>query len=626
MELLWFSMWSTALAFVVLILRFCINQKKFSNPFKHDSRIPKKPFIHDQKLRNAIIKQGFAKKKIPENLDAIIIGSGLGGLTTGAIMSLAGRRVLVLEQHDQAGGCCHTWGEGGWQWDVGVHYVGEMGRQTLNKTLLDQICQGQVEWAAHEDAFDVIQLGYGSKARTYPVATGLQAWKDLLHKQFPRETKAITKYFELLEASTNTSIIHMALKIIPLWIVRSVIYTGILKYFLQIFRPEFSTTSSQELVEGLTRNKDLQAVLLYCWGNYGTPPSRSNFTMHGACVRHIMKQGAFYPVGGSSEMALNIIPVIEAAGGRVLVRASVTEILSSDNKVCGVRVGRGRGAVEILAPIVLSSAGLYNTFQKLLPREVAKRSYYSTLCRHLKPGGSCMNVWLGLGKSSRELGLKRQNMYAFTSNDIDKTVVDYFQMSVEDAMDSDVPLLFISSPSVKNPQWESCPEREGKSTVTIMAPVNWQWFSKFKGKTVKKRGDSYEEIKRSIGHKMIEQTCTLYPQLKDCIDHISIGSPVSNAHYLSQPHGEIYGLDHSLERLDPLTMAQLRPQTDIPGLRLTGQDTLYMGVAGALFSGLLGAQAALGRNLMVDLVALHVGLEGLGSSLTDIGAGRYCSQ
>ena len=162
--------------------------------------------------------------------------------------------------------------------------------------------------------------------------------------------------------------------------------------------------------------------------------------------------------------------------------------------------------------------------------------------------------------------------------------------------------------------------------MTIMAPVSWQWFSKFKGKTVKKRGDSYEEIKRTIGHKMIDQTCILYPQLRDCIDFIGIGSPVSNAHYLSQPHGEIYGLDHTLERFNPLTMAQLRPETDIPGLLLTGQDTLYMGVAGALFSGLLGAQAALGRNVTADLVALHVGLEGLGSSLTDIGAGRYCSQ
>ena len=102
---------------------------------------------------------------------------------------------------------------------------------------------------------------------------------------------------------------------------------------------------------------------------------------------------------------------------------------------------------------------------------------------------------------------------------------------------------------------------------------------------------------------MIEQTCKLYPQVRirpkdhlinDCvqmrdhIDHTEIASPVTNKFYLEQPHGEIYGLDHSRERwvpsqsshyttwfsccrFDPLMVAQLRPETDIPGLYLTGQ-------------------------------------------------------
>ena len=64
---------------------------------------------------------------------------------------------------------------------------------------------------------------------------------------------------------------------------------------------------------------------------------------------------------------------------------------------------------------------------------------------------------------------------------------------------------------------------------------------------MKKRGDSYDEVKNSIGHQMIEQTCQLYPQIRDCIDFTEIGSPVTNKHYIAQPHGEIYGLDHSIE-------------------------------------------------------------------------------
>ena len=76
------------------------SQGTVPNPFETDCRQGRKPYIHDQKVRDAVIKQGFATSKIPENLDAVVVGSGIGGLTTAAILAKAGRKVLVLEQHD----------------------------------------------------------------------------------------------------------------------------------------------------------------------------------------------------------------------------------------------------------------------------------------------------------------------------------------------------------------------------------------------------------------------------------------------------------------------------------------------------------------------------------------------
>ncbi len=64
---------------------------------------------------------GFTKEKIPQDLDAIVIGSGIGGMTAAVTMAKAGKRVLVLEQHDVAGGCCHTFTEKGFEFDVGVY-------------------------------------------------------------------------------------------------------------------------------------------------------------------------------------------------------------------------------------------------------------------------------------------------------------------------------------------------------------------------------------------------------------------------------------------------------------------------------------------------------------------------
>merc|ERR1712032_642860 len=179
-----------------------------------------------------------------------------------------------------------------------------------------------------------------------------------------------------------------------------------------------------------------------------------------------------------------------------------------------------------------------------------------------KPGVAAMNVFLGLNKSKKELGLKRQNMWAFTSNDLNRIGEEYIQMDVDNAIDAEIP------------EWENHLGREEKSTCAIVTLANWEWFKKWEDAALKKRG-------------------------------------------------EIYGLDHSIERFDPLMVAKLRPATDVPGLLLTGQDILSCGFTGALFAGVIGAQAALGRNVMGDLIALHNKLEGSNASITDVRAGVY---
>ena len=80
---------------------------------------------------------------------------------------------------------------------------------------------------------------------------------------------------------------------------------------------------------------------------------------------------------------------------------------------------------------------------------------------------------------------------------------------------------------------------------------------------------------------------------------------MTNKYYLAQPHGELYGLDHDMQRMNPWMTARLRPKTDIPGLYLTGQDILSCGFTGALYAGLLTAGAVLERNVFTDLIKLH---------------------
>ena len=102
---------------------------------------------------------------------------------------------------------------------------------------------------------------------------------------------------------------------------------------------------------------------------------------------------------------------------------------------------------------MISSAGLYNTFERLLKPEISQKSYFSDICRQLKPGIAAMNVFLGFNASNEELNLKAHNIWAFPTNDSEKGFMEYLDLSVEEALDAKVPLMFVSFPSAKDPNW-----------------------------------------------------------------------------------------------------------------------------------------------------------------------------
>jgi phytoene dehydrogenase-like protein len=95
----------------------------------------------------------YRPKRLAPDYDAIVIGSGMGGLTTAALLSDLGKKVCVLEQHYTAGGYTHSYERAGYEWDVGVHYIGEVGAPTRTRKLFDYLSGGNLDWAPMDDEY-----------------------------------------------------------------------------------------------------------------------------------------------------------------------------------------------------------------------------------------------------------------------------------------------------------------------------------------------------------------------------------------------------------------------------------------------------------------------------------------
>eukprot|EP00066_Takifugu_rubripes_P002809 XP_003964953.1 PREDICTED: putative all-trans-retinol 13,14-reductase isoform X2 [Takifugu rubripes] len=588
-----------SVALVIFVLKYVFGSSG-PNPFEKDTREPLKPMVHNRKEKNKVLKQGFLVSKVPEDLDAIVIGSGIGGLGLAVLLAKVGKKVLVLEQHDRAGGCCHTFSEKGYEFDVGIHYIGDLLDHKPFRCMLDQMTDGQLQWEPLENPFDQVVIGPPENRRRYPIYSGRTRFPEELKKCFPGEEKAIDEYLKLVKKTSRGIWLLAVLKICPTPLAKLLVSTGLAKRLSFFFK--MASRSLTEVVNELTDNEDLRAVFSYIFGTYGNMPKDASFSMHSLLVSHYLN-GAWYPKGGATEIAYHMIPIIEKAGGAVLVRAPVNRILFNDaREACGVSVMKGQEEVHIRAPVVISDAGIFNTYQTLLPRELQALPEIQKQLSLMKNGEGGLSIFLGLSGTKEELGLKADNYWIFTENNFDELVGKYLSGEKEDSA-RNVPLLFVASPSAKDPTWEE--RSPGKSTLSLVTFANYKWFEEWKDDKVTNRGAEYKELKQAFLDSILEVVMDVFPQItREKVTFVPPQTPVTNTHYIGAPKGEIYGADHGVARFSPELNATVRPRTPLKNLYLTGQDVFLCGFAGALAGALTCGSVLLNRNLHLDAIGL----------------------
>lgn len=478
---------------------------------------------------------------IDTNWDAIVVGSGLGGLSAATRMARSGLRVLVLEQHVVAGGYAHHFlrkikgTDIVYDFDVALHQTGNLlpGR-SMHKMLgslgvLERIGLNSFDIAFHTRG----------PAHDLRVPQPADDYEALMCRTFPEHSSGIRDLFatmKKIDGDDDESLSAEAFASMDL--------------------------SLQQLVEEHVKDERVLGVFATLWGYIGLPPSKMSAFMYAMMWNSYHHGGCFYIKGGGQALSDAFVSIIEENGGKVLLNTAVEQIVTEGGHVVGVDTAR-RGSFR--APVVVSNAAAPLTFDHLLDRpELVEAD--RKIGESLPLACSIHQAYIGIRGDAFELGLKDRGAFFNPTYDFD---ADWEHLERGDYRKQG---WLMGNHNLADPGHAP----KGRSIIHVATLANGKLWTGLDE-------DDYRERKRDLEEYFIDRLSEVIPDVRERIEVCETGTPHTMGRYSRNPLGSIYGYaftptSHSIHRP--------QPRTSLPGLYLAGAWTFPgAGFTGTMLSG-----------------------------------------
>ncbi|MDH6125233.1 NAD(P)/FAD-dependent oxidoreductase [Kitasatospora sp. GP82] len=508
--------------------------------------------------------------------DAVVIGSGVGGLVCAAYLAVAGRRVLVLEQAPVAGGNSHVFRRRrAYEFDVGLHYLGDCGPDGLLPAVLGGLgLRERLDFLPmDQDGFDRIAL----PGVTVDVPADPEEYRRRLVAALPRDAAGITGALEVItglgrerrDAITAAADIPMAE--LP-------------------ERSPHTVSWGQRLLGELFDHFGLSApartALAALSPNYGLGPEQAPVATHATMTDHYLR-GAYYLKGGGQQLAGSLLEVIRAYGGELRTRSRVERILVDGRRVTGVGLADGS---TVPSELVVSNADYRRTVLELVgaehfPRKLVAKTRDSVMALPF----ATVYVALDTGLSDRP----NANLWWYRGDDI----TSYYRQLAADEL-YPVPFVFASYASLKDPHSRQvCPPGHSNFQLMTLCPPGTARWGVADGPSREgsyRRQEAYLAEKKRFTEAVLDAAEEAMGPFRSRITHLETATPLTQKRYTRSTGGTPFGL---AEWGGPGSRPPTR--TFIEGLHVVGTNTRYgTGITGAAVSGIACAAQINGERLV----------------------------
>lgn len=475
---------------------------------------------------------------------ACIIGGGMSGLFTGALLAKNGYKVTVLEKNHIIGGGLQSFRRGDAVFNTGMQaFCGYDDNFTLPH-FLDYVGINRSDLKIVPTDNDAQEIVWVDKSHCFKLPKGRLNYEKYLTSQFPDEADGIHKLLDCIYEIGNTF---------------DYFYMRRMQQHPEAI--QYAQITAEKLIRQYVKNETLVKLFGYVGPHLGYNLKKLPATELGMILT-LYIEGSYRFADGNIQLAHALEQQISNTGGAVISDSEVTKIECSNNKLQCVYVRDTKFSSDTFvwacAPDILYKLGGENIF----------RSSTNYRIKTYSSNSSNYNIYIKFKK----------NNFPYINSWV-------FIPSLETSEDLPLYIAFITHPTSI--------QTEYAKTMEVCIPTHFSDFRKWKNTTLNNRTTDYEQMKQQFGEKVINYISKFYPELQYSVETIEISTPLTIRDFYGNPNGATYGQQGLFMPI----------KTKIKNLFLTGQAIQYQGLFGVMATSITTAETILGKNLIEEIAA-----------------------